>query len=444
MVDLIVIGAGSGGLVAAKRAASYGKNVILCENDTIGGTCVSYGCVPKKLWHYIANYKYANQIAEDQGWASSNASFDWKVAQRKISDYIKKLNDRHEKKCVDLGVKIIKGSAQFIGKTKILINNESYEAKDILIATGSSANQLPINGTNYCDTSNDFFNWETQPKSVAIIGGGYIATELGSILNALGTEVTIIIRKECILNGFDHDMKEFLQESYIKKGIEIIKETEPTLIEKKDNNSLLLSLTNGESLATEKIIQCIGRNPNTKTLNCKSAEIDCAENGGIIVNDIYQSTNKHVFALGDCIDLEQLTPVAIAQARQWTDMMYSKNKFKVSFETIPTAIFSLPEAASVGLTENDAKKKKAKITIKKLSFNPLSSALTEAHKEPVLMKLVLEGSEEKVIGIHIVGEGAAEIIQALAIAVQKGITKSDLDLTMALHPTITEELVTIY
>ena len=454
MFDLIVIGAGSGGLVAAKRAASYGKKVMLCENDTIGGTCVSYGCVPKKLWHYIAHFKHAAAIAQDSGWDMGPCKLNWNQAQTTMRNYITQLNNRHETKCTDCDITIIRGHASFINESTININNQHYRAKDILISVGSTANTLNIPGSEHCDTSYEFFNWTEQPKRVGIIGGGYIAVELASILNALDTETHIIIRKEHVLRGFDQDIRTFLQDKYQKRGITIHSNTTPQSIAKHDinertakqkmNHELNIELSNNTTLSVDTVIQCIGRSPNTSKLNCEKAGVDCSNTGGIIVNDNYQSSNPNVHALGDCIDKEQLTPVAIAQARQWADMMYGKTPFKVSFNIIPTAIFSLPEAASVGLSEEDAKQRFDTVTTKKLSFNPLSVALTNDHKEPILMKLVLTGKDEHVVGIHMVGDGAAEIIQSLAVAVQKGITKEDLDATMALHPTVSEELVTIY
>ena len=354
MVDLIVIGAGSGGLAAAKRAASYGKTVILCENDTIGGTCVSFGCVPKKLWHGVAHFKHTADIASEHGW-EIKSSFKWTDVQPKIKSFIQTLNDRHEQKCLDQSVTIIKGTASFVNSNTISINNKTYSANDFLIAVGSKAERLPFKGSELCDTSYEFFSWTTQPKTVAIIGGGYIAVELASILNALGTTVHIIIRKDTVLRGFDDDIRNKLHESYINRGI-IIHNNQTIESIQKNNDQLEINLNDNNKLIVDKAIQAVGRTPNTGSLNCENASIKTTSNGAVICNKNYQTSIKNIHAIGDCLDHIQLTPVAIAQARQWVDHIYTKKDFPVNYYWIPTAIFSLPEAATIGLTEEQAKK----------------------------------------------------------------------------------------
>ena len=442
MFDLIVIGAGSGGLAAAKRAAGYGQSVLLCENDTIGGTCVSYGCVPKKLWHGIAHNGHVMDIGSEQGW-SVTKSFDWSKSQQKISDYVAQLNKRHEQKCLDQGITIVRGSATFINNNSIMINNQTFSAKALLIAVGSSAAQLDIPGAEYLDTSYEFFNWQDQPKAVTIIGGGYIAIELASILNALGSQVSLVIRQELILRGFDQDLRTKLHKLVSDRGVTIHQSLTPTAVES-NNGVFITHLSDGSSIESNKVLQAVGRVPNTDSLSCSVANVKCATNGAIIVNEQYQTSNPAIFALGDCIDQHQLTPVAIAQARQWVDQQFSETPFPVSYYWIPTAIFALPEAATVGLTEEQANSEYDTVETKLLSFTPMSLALCDNHKEQLLMKLILANATQDVVGIHMIGDGAAEIIQSLAVAVQKGITKADLDLTMALHPSVTEELVTIY
>lgn len=442
MIDGLIIGAGSGGLAAAKRLAKYGKNVVLIEQDTIGGTCVSYGCVPKKIWHAVAGFDHHATLAEANGWTVSGLAFDWEQTQRNIQAYVKALNDRHQVICEDLGITIVRGTASFLDERTVAVNGRVYTPTHCLIATGSTATQLSFPGAEFCETSIDFFSWKTQPNRVAIIGGGYIAVELASILQALGTHVDIIIRGDTVLRGFDQDIRDLLNDQYQTRGICIHSGVTVTAIQAVGSR-LDVMLSNQSSIDVDHVIQCVGREPNTASLQCKKSGIQCQKNR-IIVNDKYQTSNPTIYAVGDCIARGQLTPIAIAQARQWVDYIVADRTFPVSFDVIPTAVFSLPEAASVGLSESDAKRQFSKVNCIKKRFFPLTSALMNQPKDPVLLKLVLEGDDERVIGIHMVGEGASEIIQCLAVAVQKGITKADLDYTMALHPSITEELVTIY
>ena len=272
MHDLIVIGAGSAGLAASKRAAQAGKKVLLIENDSIGGTCVSYGCVPKKLWHAIAIANQQLEIAKEHGWAINKTTFSWNKIQPKINAYVKNLNNRHKNKCEALGIEIIKGKAELHTQTSVLVNNQIYNAKHMLIAVGSKANQLKIPGSEYCDTSYEFFSWKKQPRSIVIWGGGYIAVELGSILNALGTRVEIIIRKPTILDGFEEDMRMFLQDQYTKRGVKFSCETAIESVEK-IHNKLHVRLSNGKTIITEKVLQAVGRQPNTAQLNCEKVGV---------------------------------------------------------------------------------------------------------------------------------------------------------------------------
>ena len=443
MIDLIVIGAGSAGLAAAKRAAQAGKKVVLVENDTIGGTCVSYGCVPKKVWHAISLAKHQLDVAKENGWDISVKGFDWQNTQQRLSQFVTGLNKRHYEKCLKLGVEVIQGTANLVDPQMVEVNGKKIATKHILIAVGAKAERLEVPGSDFCDTSYEFFSWDKLPKSVLIWGGGYIAVELGSILNALGAKVHIVIRKTSILNGFDHDMCDFLQKRYIERGIEIHKENSIVAITK-NKQQLNVELTNGLNITVNKVIQALGRKPNTDQLNCDEVGIARSKSKAIIVNDSFLTNIPTISAIGDCIDHVQLTPVAIAQGRQWVDAFYKNTSFPVDYRNIPTAVFSHPEAASIGFTEKEALEKFKKVQSKILTFNPLTLALTNASKEPVFMKLIFEGDNETVIGIHIVADAAAEMIQSLAVAVQKGITKADLDLTMALHPSLTEELVTLY
>ena len=443
MYDLIVIGGGSGGVAAAKKAASFGKHVLLCEADKMGGTCVSYGCVPKKLLHQIAHFDHSVKLAKDQGWIVDTIDFSWPDARKKFHDYVAYLNQRYLSTCVDLGIRVVNGVAKLVDATTIELNNTRYSAKKILIAVGSKAVKLDVLGSDLCDTSYEFFSWSSLPDSVVVVGGGYIAVEIASILNALGVQTEVVIRKDLILTGFDHELQTHLQSLLIKRGIHF--HTGVTIKSFEKNSSLIkTTLSSGNVLESEKVLQAVGRRPNTANLGCVEVGVECTKNGAINVNSEYQTSVKSIYALGDCIDQIQLTPVAIAQARKWAHKHFSQTKFDAFFDYIPTAVFSLPEAAVIGLSQAEAEKKYDNVTTSLLKFNPLLSALSVDHKDQVFMKVVYQGLDKHVIGIHIVCEAASEIIQSLAVAVQKGITKTDLDNTMALHPSISEELVTIY
>jgi glutathione reductase (NADPH) len=442
VIDLVVIGAGSGGLVAAKRAALGGKRVILIEGDTIGGTCVSYGCVPKKLWHAISHGGHHMSIAKAHGWDVSNPSFNWETIQPRLMAFIQSLNERHYNTCKSAGVEFIRGYASFESPTSVRVNGDTYSTNHSLIAVGGQSVIQDIPGANLCETSYNFFNWQQQPASVAIWGGGYIAVELASILNALGTTVHLIIRQSRVLRGFDDDMRKWLHEQYQARGIIIHSDTTIQSIEAHVNQKKVI-LNNGETICVDNVLQALGRRPNTDRLNCEQVGVKRAPDGAIVVNDQYQTDCPQISALGDCIGGVQLTPVAIAQAREWVDHVLFNRSFAVDYQCIPTAVFSHPEAASVGLTEAEARQKHAIVHTKMMAFRPLTMMLSD-HQEKVWIKLVFVGSDDRVMGIHMAGDASAEIIQSLAVSVQKGITKADLDLTMALHPSVTEELVTIY
>lgn len=443
MYDLIVIGGGSGGVAAAKKAADLGQRVLLCEADKMGGTCVSYGCVPKKVWHNIAHFQHSLDIAQDQGWTVQDVTFSFKRAAKKCLDYVAYLNDLYLNTCLKKGIKIEKGYAKLTGSNTVDVNNITYQAKKILVAVGSKTSFLDVDGSDLCDSSNDFFYWKSLPSKVVVVGGGYIAVELASILNALGVDTHIVIRKEKVLTGFDYDFQTHLQELLLKRGIKIHSGVTVKGFYKKDSY-IQTSLSDGTFIESEKVLQAVGRQPNTQYLGCTESGVACTDRGAIKVDSNFQTSVSSIYAVGDCIDQFQLTPVAIAQARKWAHSHFSNLEFNAFFDYIPTAVFSLPEGATVGLTQEQAEQKYQDVSVSVIKFNPLSTALSPKHKEKVFMKLIYQGSKKHVVGAHIICEGASEMIQMLAIAIQKGITKIDLDNTMALHPSIAEELVTIY
>jgi len=440
--DLIVIGAGSGGLAAAKRAASYGAKVAICEADRVGGTCVIYGCIPKKLMVYAASFGNLKQEAKGYGW-SLNAHFSWEQMFKNRNRKINQLNQNHIATLNKNDIPLLTGQASFIDPNTIKIKNKAYSAHNILISIGNTAVKIDIPGKEFGITSNDFFSLEKQPKEVAIIGGGYIAAEFGSILHGLGTKVHIIIRKPSILRDFDFEMRNHLQSEMRQNGIQFHNNTEVKKIEK-IGLKYKLSLTSQKTLTADLVLFATGRTPAIHSINLDEIGIKIT-NEAIVVDDMFRTNIPHIYSVGDCIHKEpslSLTPVAIAEGRSFADQVFGKKDNKINYKVIPTAVFSNPELAAVGLSEREAIKKfgPSQVQSYQSTFKPLYHTLTKASHRTFL-KMIVKKSTQKIIGLHMVGEDAAEIIQSLAISVQLGAKKQDFDNTMALHPTSAEEWV---
>jgi glutathione reductase (NADPH) len=440
--DLIVIGAGSGGLAAAKRAASYGKTVAICESDRVGGTCVIYGCVPKKIMVYASQFAHATSNAKQYGW-DINASFSWETLKTNRDQLIDRLNTLHISFLEKSNVTLLTGEAVFNNANSITIEGNTHTAETILIATGGTATPPKIEGANHAVTSNALFSMPSLPESIAIIGGGYIGIEFASILNALGSKVGLILRKNTILRGFDNECRQWLQTELSQSGINILTETEVTQI-KIEGSLKKLSLSTGESLSVQETLFAIGRHPNTNTLNLAPIGVKTDSNGAIQVDDSYQTSAPHIFALGDCTNRVNLTPVAIAEGRAFADTQFGNNPQSVSYTNIPTAVFTTPELGTVGLSQEEATNTYGDTDIKvyKTDFKALFHSLT-GQTTRTYMKLIVQKSTDKVLGAHMIGDGAGEICQSLAIALQMGATKADFDRTMALHPSSAEEFVTM-
>ena len=448
--DLIVIGAGSGGLAAAKRAANYGAKVAIIEVNKIGGTCVIRGCVPKKLMVYAANNRRNMISSEGYGLISKEITFNSNTLLNNVREEVSRLSNLHSNSLKKLNVKVFEGLGRFLNqktievdcpKTKTILRKLS--SNKILISVGGKPKKLDIPGTDLAWSSNDIFELKDFPKRLLIIGGGYIACEFASIFKNLGTEVTQLIRGKKLLNGFDKDLSECLETSMTSLGIDLKFQHQLKSIRKK-NGDLESTLESGSKLISNNILVATGREPALNGLHLDALNLKM---DGIYleVNELNQTSNSNIFAIGDIIKKPNLTPVAIEQGRVFADNFFSDHKRKVNYENIPKAVFTIPEISTVGLSEEEAIEIYSEINIKifKCSFTPMSNTFKK-NKSKCMLKLVVNKKNDKVLGCHMFGEASSEIIQMVSVCLYAGITKKEFDTTMALHPTISEEFVTMY
>jgi glutathione reductase (NADPH) len=443
--DLFVIGAGSGGIATARRAAEYGAKVGVAEYDRLGGTCVNRGCIPKKLMVYASHFPELFTDAEGYGWSRVQSQLDWPKMITAVNNEVTRLNGIYQRMLDNSKVEIIHGRGKFIDHHTVQVGERVVTAERILIAVGGVPVRPDIPGIEHAIVSDDVFDLQTQPKKMVILGAGYIGCEFACIMNGLGTEVTQVIRPETILRGFDNDLRSAIQDGMKQHGIEIINNTQ-TLSIAKTETGVAVTVTNkdGEStiLADAVSLAALGRKPNTHDLGLENVDVK-THNGVILVDKYSQTSVENIYSVGDCTDNIQLTPVAIGEGRAFADTMYGNKPRIMSYADIPTAIFTTPEAATVGLTEEEARELHGDaIKIYKSSFRPMYYVLPNK-QEKTLMKLVVDAKTNKVLGAHMVGDHAAEIIQGVAIAVKMGATKADFDATVGIHPSSAEEFVTM-
>ena len=442
--DLFVIGAGSGGIATARRAAEYGAKVGVAEYSRLGGTCVNRGCVPKKLMVYASHFPAQFEEAQGYGWSPVESSFDWYKMITAVNNQVEKLNGIYQNMLDKSGVQVFRTHAKFVDSHTVEVGDKKVTAEKILIAVGGKPDKPDIPGMEYAITSDAMFHLEEQPKRMVIIGSGYIGVEFACILNGLGSQVTLINRGDKILRGFDEDIRTEINEGMIKHGIEIINNQQTQEIRKTESGLQLIN-EDGEVIVSADAISlaATGRIPNLENLGLENTGVE-THNGMIAVNEYSRTTEEHIFAVGDCTDNVNLTPVAIREGRAFADSYFGGKSWQMSYDNVPTAIFSYPEAATVGLTETEAKDRYGEDAIKiyRAKFRSMYYTLPDK-QEKVLMKLVVEKATDRVLGAHMVGDCAAEIIQGVAIAVQMGATKADFDATVAIHPSIAEEFVTM-
>ncbi len=448
--DLITIGAGSGGLSVAERAARYGAKSLLIEaDDVLGGTCVNRGCVPKKVMWYGANLAHALHHAQDYGFAVENKGFSWKTLVDKRENMIGGINDWYQDNFLqDAGVELVTGAAQFVDAHTLEVDGQTYTAEHIVIATGGRPLVIDdIPGAELGISSDGFFELEEQPLKVAVVGGGYIALELAGVLNALGSETHMLHQGFPVLIGFDEMVKRTLQVQMEADGIIFDHHGKISSVEKQADGKLTLNYEDGATLADlDQLIWAIGRVPNTDTLGLENAGIELARGGLIDVDDYQETAVKGVYAIGDIINKRgvQLTPVAIAAGRRLADRLFGGMEGrKVDYSLIPTVMFTHPPIGTIGLSEEAAREQYGDaVKVYSTEFTPMYYAFVK-HKVKTAMKLVVVGPEERIVGCHVIGLGADEMMQGFAVAIRMGATKKDFDDTIAIHPVSAEELVTM-
>ncbi len=442
--DLIAIGGGSGGVATANRAARHGKRCALIEADRLGGTCVNVGCVPKKLMWNSASLRHALHDAPGYGHAIGSASFDWPTLQQARDAYVARLNDRYGAYLGENGVTVHRGRAGFVDAHTIEVNGTRLTADHIVIATGGRPSIPQCPGAELGITSDGFFELKTQPRRVAVVGAGYIAVELAGVLAALGTQVSLLIRRDAVLRIFDPLLQEGAMEALQADGVEIIRNAQVAALQR-SAEGIEIELRDGSRRGGfDQVIWAIGREPNTAGLALERAGVRQDEHG-FIPTDAYQNTNvPGIHAIGDVTGRAPLTPVAIAAGRRLADRLFDNQpERKLDYEFIPTVVFTHPPIGTVGITEDEARAQYGDaVKIYQTRFAPMYYAFSQ-HKRMTAMKLVCAGPEEKIVGLHVIGQGADEMLQGFAVAVQMGATKKDFDDTIAIHPTSSEEFVTM-
>jgi len=442
--DLFVIGAGSGGVRAARIAASHGARVAIAEEYRFGGTCVIRGCVPKKILVYASRFSDDFDDAKGFGWSLDAPRFDWPSLIAAKDKEIARLEAAYRSTLSKFNVETFAERATIGGPHDVVLVNSArrVSAKTILIATGGRPNVDPgLPGSEHVITSNEVFHLEQMPRSIVIAGGGYIAVEFASIFNGLGADVTLIYRGEKILRGFDADLRDGLTDAMTKRGVRILTGQVFTKIEK-TAGGLAGHLTGGGKLDADAIMFAIGRSPNTAGLGLETAGVEIDGDGAVIVDGASRSTAPSIYAVGDVTNRVNLTPVAIREGHAFADTLFGGKPWSVDYTTIPTAVFATPEIGTVGFAEHEARAQYGDVDVYKGSFRPMKSILA-GRDERMLMKLIVERAGQRVVGVHILGPDAAEIAQMAAIALHMGATKADFDQTMALHPSASEELVTL-
>jgi glutathione reductase (NADPH) len=443
--DLFVIGAGSGGVRAARKAAEAGARVAIAEEDRVGGTCVIRGCVPKKLFVYGAHYSDAFEDAAGYGWTVEGVSFDWPTLLANKDKEIARLEGLYRANLEKAGVELIESRAVLAGGHKVQIarTGRTVSAERILVATGARANPHPaLPGHDLCITSNEAFHLERLPKTIVIEGGGYIAMEFAGIFHGLGVETTIVYRGREVLSRFDPDLRRLVHAEYENKGIRIICHDVLTKVERLSGGRLAATLHSGGRLEPDQVMLAVGRIPNTDGLGLEALGIQCDARGAICVDAYSRTSADHVWAIGDVTDRMQLTPVAIHEAMCFVRTVFEGRPTSPDYDMVATAVFSQPEIGTVGLGEDEARRRHSNLDIYKAAFRPMRHILP-GRSERMLVKLIVDADTDRVLGAHVLGPDAGEMAQLLAIPLKLGATKADFDATMAVHPTAAEEFVTL-
>ncbi|MCO6059201.1 glutathione-disulfide reductase [Pseudomonas sp. MOB-449] len=441
--DLFVIGAGSGGVRAARFAAGFGARVGIAESRYLGGTCVNVGCVPKKLLVYGAHFAEDFEQARGFGWSLDEAGFDWPTLIANKNREIHRLNGIYRNLLVNSGVTLLEGHAKLLDPHTVEVAGQRCTAKNILIATGGWPQIPDIPGRELAISSNEAFFLEQLPKRVLVVGGGYIAVEFASIFHGLGAQTSLLYRGELFLRGFDDAVRNHLRDELGKKGLDLQFNSDIARIEKLADGSLLATLKDGRQLEADCVFYATGRRPMLDNLGLENTRVEQDDRGFIKVDELFQTTEPSILALGDVIGRVQLTPVALAEGMAVARRLFKPEEYRpVDYDHIPTAVFSLPNIGTVGLTEQQARAKGHQVKLFESRFRPMKLTLTE-NQERTLMKLVVDAETDRVLGCHMVGPEAGEIVQGLAVALKAGATKRIFDETIGVHPTAAEEFVTL-
>ena len=439
--DLFVVGAGSGGVRASRIAAGYGASVAIAEEYRYGGTCVIRGCVPKKLFVYASHFAEDFEDAESYGWSVGDISFDWSKLVANKDREIDRLNGIYIQMLDGAGVKRFDARARLRDAHTIEVGGELVTAEHILLATGGAPTFPDIPGIEHAISSNEAFHLDSLPEHITIVGGGYIAVEFAGIFNGLGRNVTQLYRSEQILRGFDRDVRDHLAVEIRKKGIDLRTDTSVTAIEKVDDG-YRLSLTTGETMETGLIMYATGRHPNSGDLGLEAVGVELAKGGAVKVDEWSQTNIPNIHAVGDLTDRIALTPVALMEGHAYADTVFGNNPRKPNHADVPSAVFSQPSVGNVGLTEEQAVEQIGEIDIYKSTFTPMKHTMTPS-EEKTLMKLIVDSKTDRVVGCHVVGPDAAEMVQGIGIALRCNATKAQFDATVGIHPSAAEELVTM-
>jgi glutathione reductase (NADPH) len=444
--DLFVIGGGSGGVRAARMAAQRGARVLLAEAAALGGTCVNVGCIPKKLYSHAAHFAQEFADAAGFGWDLPPARFDWKRLKKNRAQEIARLNGVYENVLRTAGVELLRGWATLCdGSTVQVAGAEGarrWRARHILVATGGTPSVPHFPGREHVLTSDSMFDLDPFPRRLVVVGGGYIACEFTSIFQGLGAQVTQLYRGDQVLRGFDEEVRAFLAQEVRKHGVDLRLRTDVTQVRRASDGSLALTLTDGRTLPADAVLYATGRVPNIAGLGLEAAGVTVSPHGGIVVDDQYRSTTPSILAVGDVTARVQLTPVALAEAMVVVDQLFGAGTRRMDYEYIPTAVFTHPNVATIGLTEQQARERHGAIRVFRTDFRPLKHTLSGSN-ERVLMKLLVDAASDRVVGLHMVGPDAGEIVQGFAVAMKAGATKAVFDATIGIHPTAAEEFVTL-
>ncbi len=444
--DLFVIGGGSGGVRAARMAGQRGARVGLAEVADMGGTCVNVGCIPKKLYSYAAHFADFFEESHGFGWEGAAPTFNWDTLKTNRAKEIKRLNDIYDNLLGGAGVKVIKGWARLAGPHTVEVGDQQFTAKSILIATGGTALVPAVEGHEHVVTSDSMFDLNPFPKRLLVVGGGYIACEFASIFNGLGAHVTQVHRGDKLLTGFDEDVRSFIAAEMTKTGVNFKFKTEVESITKTAHGLQVKIKGDGESLTVDTVLYATGRIANASGLGLGAVGVEVNASGAITVNAQYQTSVPHIYAVGDVTALMQLTPVALGEAMVVVDQLFGpaagKRPRSMSYDFIPTAVFTHPNIGTVGYSESQAREKFDNLTVYRSDFKSLKHTLSGS-TERTLMKLLVDDASDRVVGLHMVGPDAGEVVQGFAVAMKAGATKAVFDSTIGIHPTMAEEFVTM-